>query len=53
MREAANKWFELLVVVVEREYDEIRGGWNYTVKYESDGTEYPKLVEETNLTKAT
>ena len=50
MREP-NKPFRFFVSIADREYDEIRGGWNYTVKYESDGTIYPKLVEETNLRK--
>lgn len=52
MRVAANKPFKYFVSIVEREYDEVRGGWNYTVKYVGDGTEYPESVEEKNLRRA-
>ena len=52
MRTAPNKPFEFLVSVVELEYDDVRGGWNYIVKYEKDGAGHPGSVEETNLRRA-
>lgn len=52
MRKASNEPFKFFVSIVDREYDEVRGGWNYTVQYVGDGTMHPEWVKETNLRKA-
>lgn len=51
MRKSSNDPFEFFVFVVESEYDDVRGGWNYIVK-EDDGTKHPDWVKETDLRRA-
>lgn len=49
MRAAPGAPFQYLVSIIKSEYDELRGGWKYTVEFARDKAEYPGLVEESNL----
>lgn len=51
MRISSKEPFEHFMVVVESEYEMVRGGWDYRVKAQ-DGTEYHQLVKETDLKRA-
>ena len=51
MRKSPNEPFEYYMTVVEFEYDNVRGGWNYTVKTQNDEI-YGRSVEETDLKQA-
>lgn len=51
MRKSSTDTFDYLMYVVESDYDEVRGGWDYQVKGE-DGTIYYQWVKETDLKKA-
>lgn len=51
MRRGSNELFELglNMVVVDREYNENRAGWDYTLKEDPTEIPYQYLIKETNL----
>jgi hypothetical protein len=51
MRKSSTDTFDYIMYVVDSQYDELRGGWDYHVKGE-DGIEYDRLVKETDLKMA-
>ena len=51
MRKSYTESFDYLMYVVDSEYNDVRGGWDYQVKGEDD-TIYHEWVKETDLKKA-
>lgn len=51
MRKSPDEPFEYCMTVVEFEYDNVRGGWNYIVKTQNDEI-YGRSVEEPDLKQA-
>ncbi len=52
MRKSKHGSFDYLMLVVDCEYNGVRGGWDYLVKGSKDGKIYDRYVEETDLKKA-
>jgi hypothetical protein len=52
MRKSKHGSFDYLMLVVDCDYNVVRGGWDYVVKGSKDGKVYERYVEETDLKKA-